>query len=273
MRPGWTEVAYRYDGSFAGFLSCVFDSYRYREAPAAFSCPEEDRVSLYPERPVETDAGHARRVFRSLKEKISPEAQRLASHAFLTCLPERECAIWRFIEMGYDIGPGVTYWLTDQRVAPLMEAVRHLYSEAHLLKGFARFSDTEGVLAGEIAPKNRVLPLLRRHFCDRFHGETFLLYDRTHCEVLLHHRGQWAIRPLAHLDLPPASEQEAGWQQLWQRFYHTVAIEDRYNPRLRMSNVPKRYWKHMTELRGELEGGGAPSPRQQAKGALTRRGG
>ncbi len=273
MRPGWTEVAYRYDGSFAGFLSCVFDSYRYREAPAAFSCPEEDRVSLYPERPVETDAGHARRVFRSLKEKISPEAQRLASHAFLTCLPERECAIWRFIEMGYDIGPGVTYWLTDQRVAPLMEAVRHLYSEAHLLKGFARFSDTEGVLAGEIAPKNRVLPLLRRHFCDRFHGETFLLYDSTHYEVQLHHRGQGAIRPLAHLDLPPASEQEAGWQQLWQRFYHTVAIEDRYNPRLRMSNVPKRYWKHMTELRGELEGGGAPSPRQQAKGALTRRGG
>ena len=48
-------------------------------------------------------------------------------------------------------------------------------------------------LAGEIRPKNRVLPLLRPHFCDRMYNETFLLYDRTHREALVHQKGKWAI--------------------------------------------------------------------------------
>ena len=43
--------------------------------------------------------------------------------------------------------------LTDDRVAVLTRAVGHLTGEAHLLKGFTRFSEQEGVLVGEIAPK------------------------------------------------------------------------------------------------------------------------
>ena len=29
----WTPVSYAYDGSFAGFLTCVFASYAHREEP------------------------------------------------------------------------------------------------------------------------------------------------------------------------------------------------------------------------------------------------
>ena len=34
--PPWISVAYSYDGSLAGFLTCVFESYVHREAPACF---------------------------------------------------------------------------------------------------------------------------------------------------------------------------------------------------------------------------------------------
>ena len=66
--------------------------------------------------------------------------------------------------------------------------MRHLDGEVHLLKGFVRFSEFDGMLAGEIRPKNRVLPLLRGHFCSRMYNEVFLLYDRTHLEKSLHPR-------------------------------------------------------------------------------------
>lgn len=34
-----TEMIYDYDGSFDGLLSCIFDSYAYRESPTAiFIC-------------------------------------------------------------------------------------------------------------------------------------------------------------------------------------------------------------------------------------------
>ena len=34
---GWPQVAYTYDGSFNGFLTCVYESYVHRERAAAFS--------------------------------------------------------------------------------------------------------------------------------------------------------------------------------------------------------------------------------------------
>ena len=33
----WTLVSYLYDGTYAGFLTCVFDSFRHREEPADFT--------------------------------------------------------------------------------------------------------------------------------------------------------------------------------------------------------------------------------------------
>ena len=71
----WTQVSYCYDGSFAGFLTCVFESYVHREAPAAFNTPTDPRLSHWPERNVETDEAHAKRVYASLANKISPAAR------------------------------------------------------------------------------------------------------------------------------------------------------------------------------------------------------
>ena len=34
-----TEMVYYYDGSFDGLLSCIFDSYAYRERPVAICSP------------------------------------------------------------------------------------------------------------------------------------------------------------------------------------------------------------------------------------------
>lgn len=45
------DVIFQYDGSFPGFLCCVFDSYAHKEFPIAFYSDEEC-VSLYPVRAV-----------------------------------------------------------------------------------------------------------------------------------------------------------------------------------------------------------------------------
>lgn len=247
----WNQVAYAYDGSLSGFLTCVYESYVCREYPAVFSAPEDARISLYPEREIVTSENHAKRVYASLRGRISPEAGRLVVYGFLTCLPEKELHLYEFIRLGYETGPLVTRNLTDDRVAVLKNAVRHLTGEVELLKGFVRFSDFGGTLAGEIEPKNRVLPLLKGHFCGRFPGEVFVLYDRTHHEALFHQPGKTAILPVDtfRLDAPGASE--LFYRKLWRRFYDTITIEGRYNPKLRMTHMPKRYWGTMTEFQPE----------------------
>ena len=50
-----TPVCYEYDGTFPGFLTCVFDSYAHREEPMAFLGPEDGRYTLWPVRRVDTE--------------------------------------------------------------------------------------------------------------------------------------------------------------------------------------------------------------------------
>lgn len=102
----WPQMAYEYDGSFAGFLTGVYQSYVNRESPAVFLPPEDSRISLYSTRRIATNQQQAKQVYRDLRVRVSPEGQRLASYGFLTCMPDREVAIYRFIHLGYQIGPG-----------------------------------------------------------------------------------------------------------------------------------------------------------------------
>ena len=123
----WTPVSYAYDGSFAGFLTCVFASYAHREEPMSFSTPEDGRISLWPERTVDTDEARAQRVYRSLAPRLGQEGRRLAVYGFLTGLEERE----------FTCGAG--HWHTKAAVvrsslttAVLTRAVGHLTGEARI---------------------------------------------------------------------------------------------------------------------------------------------
>lgn len=260
MTKNWTQVSYTYDGTFNGFLTCVYESYVNKEWPAAFVGPEDDQLSIFPERPITTHPEHARRVLLSLPKRLGADATGWVTRGFLTCLPEKELHLIRFIDMGYERGPAFIRDLTDDRVAVLGKALTHMMGETHLLRGFVRFSEQGGVLVAEIEPKNRVLPLLRGHFCARYSGERFVIYDRTYHEALFYQPKpkQWAIVPLEEFSPAPPDQAERDYRALWRRFYDTIAIEGRYNPKCRMTHMPKRYWHMMTEFVGR-DDPGAPS--------------
>lgn len=245
-----TDLVYCYDGSFEGFLCCVFESYAMREVPTAICCDEDFVPTLFASRTVPTDRDHALRVYRKVS-RLSPRAAELLRRGFLTCLPERELHLYRLVQKLLEEGPRFLGNLSDPVLYPVARAVRHLEGEVHLLKGFTRFSDLGGVLGGEIEPRNRVLPLLRGHFCARYLNDRFFLYDRTHREALFYAAGRAVIRPLADFQMAPPDETEASYRLLWKRFYDTVAIKERYNPKCRMTNMPKRYWGTMTEFQDE----------------------
>ena len=243
-----TQVCYEYDGTFAGFLTCVFESYAHKEEPACFLGPEDGRYTLWDTRRVETDEARAVRVWKGICRNISPAAGELVSRGFLTCLDQRELHIWRFVEYGFRRGSSVMADLGDERVDTLRRAVRHLGDEAHLYSGFVRFSDQYGVLISEIEPKNRVLPILKGHFSRRFNTEQFIIYDRTHREALVHRPGKCAIVPLDDFAPAPPGEEELTYRRLWRRFFRTIAIRERENPRCQNTNLPKRYRAMMTEF-------------------------
>lgn len=243
----WSEIIYQYDGSFDGLLCCIYESYTQKERPTAIICDEDAAPCLFEVRTVPTERAHAERVSRSLR-KLSPDVLSFLRRVFLTCLPDKEVAIYRFVAKLYREGPTYLSRLSDDAYQPLLRAVRHMSTEVEHLRGFVRFSVYDGVLSAEIEPKNRVLPLLRGHFCDRYYNESFFLYDRTHHEALLCSGGISRIVPLDSFEAAPPDAEEANYRKLWKCFYDTIAIRERENPRLRMTHMPKRYWSTMTEF-------------------------
>lgn len=246
--PAYANVAYRYDSTFDGFLCCVFESFDKKELPSAILGEEDNQLLLCPVREVETDHDKARRVARSIPQKISKQAESWVRLGFLSCHPEKELLLLRYLRQGYHVGAALDQRLADPTVNTVMKMVKFVTNEGHLMKEFLRFSEHGGILVSVIHPKNFILPLLQPHFCTRFPNESFLIYDASHKTVLVYRPRRWAFFPVDDFILPENDTNEQTYQDLWKKYYDTIAVEGRYNPKCRMSHMPKRYWADMTEF-------------------------
>ena len=249
LYPAAADVVYHYDGSLDGFFCCVYECVYLREQPVAIVPAQEAQPALLRVKDIALDHDKARRVRDSIPAKISGDALDLVETVFLSCLKQKELRILRFLLLGYREGAKTMHMLGHPDVAPLLDAEKHLLKEAHLLKGFVRFSDYDGVLAANITPKNFILPFLANHFCARYAEEEFVIYDKTHRAALLYQNRRRSIVRLEEMPFPEADAAEERYRALWKAFYHTIGIEARTNPRCRMTHMPKRYWENMTEMR------------------------
>jgi probable DNA metabolism protein len=246
------DIVFVYDGSFNGFLCCVHESVYSGKIPTDILV--EEPITLFDVAYIETDELIAQRVLESIPKKISGDTLNLIKTVFLSCLKQKELHMLKFLLRGYREGGSIVKKLGDPDTAVLLKAERHLRREAHLLTGFIRFSDYDGALAATITPKNYILPFLTRHFVLRYDDEDFIIFDKTHKAALVYHKAEGAkkrrleIIKLDNIEFPAISEDESKFRALWKRFYDTVAIEARTNPRCRMTHMPKRYWENMPEM-------------------------
>lgn len=247
-------VAYIYDGSFESFLCCVYDSVYRREMPLSITREEDAPMLLDRARFVAADQARAARVKASIPDKISRRALELTVTVFCSCLDSKELRLLQFLLRGYKEGGGLCCKLGDELVSKLLAAERHLLHEAHLLKGFTRFMQAEDALVAQITPKNYILPFIAQHFSIRLRQERFVIVDKTHQTALVHREGKTELLRVESFELPEPGPGERQWQELWKRFYNTISIEGRENPRCRMSHMPKRYWENMTEVKDLLRG-------------------
>jgi len=229
-------------------MCCIHESYYKKELPSLIFCYSEIQETLFPVKEIETDIFAAQKVENSIKKSISDEAFNLVRLCYYSEARDREIIILNFLRMGYTIGTSVTNMLADDTVGAITKIARNVSREGHYYKEFLRFSDYNSALVAVIEPKNFVLPLIIHHYCDRFPSEQFLIYDESHKHAIVYQNGESAIIPLEHLEVPKACEKEQKYRALWKQFYNTIAIEGRINPKLRMNNMPKRYWKHLTEF-------------------------
>ena len=111
-----TDLIYQYDGSFDGFLCCVFRAVYQREDPAAITAGEQEQATLLETVTVLTEPDKAARVYRSIPAKLGKDALRVVQLCFLSDLADKEITLLAFLRVGYQVGSAVLRMMTDQRV-------------------------------------------------------------------------------------------------------------------------------------------------------------
>lgn len=101
---------------------------------------------------------------------------------------------------------------------------RRVRNEAAWFREILRFQEVSvepSVLLAVIEPDHRILTMIASHFADRLNPERFMIYDKGHCEVMIHVPEQpWYIRALtvqecAQLDVLWSKEE---YVILWKTF-------------------------------------------------------
>ena len=240
------DVSYCYDGSFQGFLCCVFESFSQKEIPAAVLPPAEGQTSLFPQRDIPTRPDLARRVAAGL-ERLGPSVRERVTTGFLADEPGKELTLLRCARLCFERGPSAARMLGDADVAAAFALERAVNNEGCKYIEFLRFEQRGTMLGTIIHPRHNVLPLLRGHFCSRLPDEDFMIFDATHGVALLRRSGKVCYMQMKQYT-PAPDPAEEDWQALWKRFFHALTIEERRNPACQQNHVPKRYWQDMCEM-------------------------
>ncbi|WP_262708311.1 TIGR03915 family putative DNA repair protein [Chryseobacterium sp. CH21] len=141
----------------------------------------------------------------------------------------------------------------DSDVLKISKICKSVDRERHRMTAFVRFEKMQdGVFFSKIDPDFNVLPLIRKHFKDRYQDQKWMIYDLRRNYGLLYDLDDCEFfYPDEKIDLnhyqQKFHDEEKSYQVLWQRYFTKTNIVERKNMKLHIQHVPKRYWKYLTE--------------------------
>lgn len=264
---------YVFDNTLDGLLTAVFDSFFLHQQPEML-LGEGEQLPLFAEEPhvVVTDSGKAARVWKGLEKHLSVEGLRMIAVSWLSEERTLNQPLFNFIckvfrqKVG-DSSSSATDYLSLERnasdadVLAVRNSCRRVLHEQLRMKQFIRFQKAkDGTYLAVVSPDHNVLSLITHHFQDRFNDQPWLIYDAKR------HYGYYydgSAAPIhitfedesavpfdltnGKLDDEVLSENDKIFQDLWRTYFKAICIKERMNPKKQLSDMPRRYWKYMTE--------------------------
>jgi probable DNA metabolism protein len=258
-------TVYVFDHTLDGLLTAVFDSFFLHQQPE-FLLAEGEQLPLFADEPhrVVTDSEKAERVWKGLEKHLSKDGLRMITVSWLSEERALNQPLFNFICKVFRREPFDSYErnASDPDVLEVRNTCRRVLHEQLRMKQFIRFQKAkDGTFLAVVSPDHNVLPLIIDHFQDRFNDQPWLIYDAKR------HYGYYydgAAAPIhitfedeaavpfnlsnGKLDAEVLSENDQIFQQLWRTYFKAICIKERMNPRKQLSDMPRRYWKYMTEL-------------------------
>lgn len=252
---------YLFDGSYAGFLCCVFESFERKEQNVNPLMPQQFSGDFFiDKRDIYTDSAKAKRVQDGLQRKIGVEKTKDFYRVFLSEDGKAWNASFKIITAIFKTGIAILENFGDVDVLYFAQTLKKVSRERHRMKAFVRFQkSSDGMYFALIEPDFNVLPLVADFFRKRYADQLWLIYDVKRKYGLLYDKvavSEVALSPEQKQSLTAPviaislDEQDEKFQNLWQQYFKSTNIEARKNLKLHLQHVPKRYWKYLVEKKG-----------------------
>lgn len=246
-----------YDGSFEGWLTAVFEVYEYKFSDPQIRPQQSAQPNTFGKtHTVHTNSAKSDRVWNGLRQKISMRASTQVYQAFLSELPGIEDSLLRYVRYIFDSKTIVETNYSNRHVLMVKQTSQKVHREKHRMEAFVRFQLTKDQLYFAIVqPDFNVLPLIMRHFKDRYADQRWLIYDARRKYGIYYDLDKVETVEMnfdestfggANISAM-YDESEPMYQMLWQQYFGSVNIAARKNMKLHLRHMPKRYWKYLPE--------------------------
>ena len=257
-------LVYTIDRTLDGVLSAVFDAYSLHQHPDAVIGKGEP-LPLFCEEvhEVVTSDDRAQRVWAGLEKRVSKEALNLMTVSYLSEMSDLDTPLFHYIYKVFQQAEGarsIERNFSDPDVLTVTNIFRKVMHERLRMMQFVRFQKAkDGTYLGVVSPDHNVLPLVVKHFKDRFGTQPWLLYDAKRRYGFYYDQQEVTRITFQEEDTLPfdldngklndevLSEDDKLFQELWRTYFKAICIRERMNPKKQLSDMPRRYWKYMTE--------------------------
>ena len=246
-----------YDGTFAGLLTAIFEVYEYKLVQPNICRDIATTGSLFGQtHNVVTNVSKSKRVYAKLSDRLTPKALKQLHDCYLSELPHIDSVILRFVQYALHSKIAVENDYANADVLELQQVSRKVHREKHRMEAFVRFQLTKDELYYAIVqPDYNVLPLISKHFKNRYADQRWLIYDGLRKYGLYYDKEKveevqmnFSDDMNNHQTLKEIfDEKEELYQQLWKQYFSSVNIVARKNMKLHIQHMPKRYWRYLVE--------------------------
>jgi probable DNA metabolism protein len=241
-----------YDGSFEGLLCCIFECYEFKWKIEDIVTMQQLQPLLIGEhKEVQTDETKAARVWMGLKNKLSQQGAKQFQHAFLSEQRTIPITLLQYACYVFDSKQSVEKNFSHPAVQQVCEWAKKVYREKHRMEAFVRFQlSADHIFYSMIEPDFNVLPIIQRHFKNRYADQKWIIYDVRRKYALYYDLKEVSVVTINFSEENAENilhEEEALYQKLWRQYFSSVNIAARKNTKLHVQHMPKRYWRYLIE--------------------------
>lgn len=248
-----------YDGTPGGFFTLLYYLFTEELGECSLRRREEMRQrELFDGgdrevRRIVSDGVLARKVTTGMGRKLGKPLLNTLTQALLSEKAGIEEEICRVIRLARRRRSRVLDRLADPAVHEVTAASRRVMREYHRYLGLIRFRQlADGIYYAPFRPDTNLLPLLSRHFVERFPDRPWIIHDVKRGTALIYNGSDLEAAQI--LEGPDGkdgslfSEEEELFQQLWKGYYKSIGVENRRNEKLRRQFLPRKTWEFLPEM-------------------------